>query len=51
MVVCKDYQVSYLSFLPSLPYIDDVARGDQERDSIAATPFGLGANLINSKAS
>jgi hypothetical protein len=51
MVVCKDYQVSYLSQLPILPYIDDVAHGDQERDSLAATPVGLGANVINSKVS
>jgi hypothetical protein len=51
MVVCKDYQVSYLSQIPILPYIDDVAHGDHERDSLAATPVGLGANVINSKVS
>jgi hypothetical protein len=50
MAICKDYQVSYLSYLPSLPS-DDVARGDQERDSLAATPVGFGAKLTNSKVS
>ena len=39
------------SYLPSLPSIDDVAHGDQERDCLAATPVGLGAKWINSKVS